>query len=106
MRSDSVFFPIQLDYTCGVLPVTKVDGFQDSIDALTLKERKSANNISKNAYDLYDAKAMHGLPVGVQVVGKRLGDHRLLEIAQALEALLQAHDETRRPIVDFASLSA
>jgi amidase len=47
-----------------------------------------------------------GTPFGLQVIGARFGDLRLLEIAQALETLLQAHEETRQPLADFAKLSS
>jgi amidase len=39
-----------------------------------------------------------GTPFGLQVVGPRFGDHRLLEIGVALESLLQSSPETKRPI--------
>lgn len=46
-----------------------------------------------------------GTPFGLQVVGSRFGDHRLLEIAQALESLLATYPETSRPVPDIVSLS-
>ncbi len=45
-----------------------------------------------------------GTPFGLQVVGPRFGDHRLLEVAAALESLLQSNEETRRPIADISKL--
>ena len=47
-----------------------------------------------------------GTPFGLQVIGARYGDHRLLEVAQALESLLKSHPATSRPLADLASLSA
>jgi Asp-tRNA(Asn)/Glu-tRNA(Gln) amidotransferase A subunit family amidase len=41
----------------------------------------------------------------LQLVGKRHGDQRLLEIALALEDVLASSIETRRPLVDFAGLA-
>jgi amidase len=46
-----------------------------------------------------------GTPFGLQVVGARFGDHRLLEIAQALESVLAAYAETRRPLPDIGALT-
>jgi Asp-tRNA(Asn)/Glu-tRNA(Gln) amidotransferase A subunit family amidase len=46
-----------------------------------------------------------GTPFGLQVVGARFGDHCLLEIAQALESVLAAHAETRRPLPDIGALT-
>ena len=38
------------------------------------------NGVARGAYGLYDADAMHGLPVGVQVVGRRLEEEKVLTI--------------------------
>lgn len=65
-----------LDYTAGVLPVTKVDRELDVLDAELDVRRMNA--VARGAYKCYDAEAMHGLPVGVQVVGRRLQEERVL----------------------------
>ncbi|KAI9815593.1 MAG: hypothetical protein M1832_005454 [Thelocarpon impressellum] len=65
-----------LDYTAGVLPVLRVDR---ALDALPASFRLSAlNGVARGAYEHYDATAMHGLPVGVQLVGQRLTEERVL----------------------------
>lgn len=46
-----------------------------------------------------------GTPFGIQIVGRRYGDHRLLEIAQALESLLASFPETQQPHPDIVALS-
>jgi amidase len=46
-----------------------------------------------------------GTPFGLQIVGARFGDHRLLEIALALESMLATYAETRRPVPDIVALS-
>ncbi|MEM9132779.1 MAG: amidase [Actinomycetota bacterium] len=46
-----------------------------------------------------------GLPVGVQVVGHAHGDHRLLGVARALEAVFAAEVSTARPRPDEAVLA-
>lgn len=46
-----------------------------------------------------------GTPFGLQVVGPRFSDHRLLEIGQALESLLASHIDTARPVPDIEKLS-
>ncbi|KAF2159312.1 hypothetical protein M409DRAFT_60898 [Zasmidium cellare ATCC 36951] len=48
----------------------------------------------------------HGTPFGLQVIGTRFNDRRLLEVAQALELVLSSHAETRRPEPDVAALSS
>jgi hypothetical protein len=76
----------QLDYTAGVLPVTHVDKAMDQLPP-DFKLRK-LNGVAQGAYKLYDADAMHGLPVGVQVVGRRLEEEKVLTIMQRVEDAL------------------
>jgi amidase len=45
-----------------------------------------------------------GLPFGIQIIGPRGYDRRMLEVAMALEEVLAGHLETRRPIPDAAAL--
>ncbi|GLB38990.1 putative amidase signature enzyme [Lyophyllum shimeji] len=56
-----------LDYTAGVLPVTHVDSVKDKLPGSP--RFKPRNCIEKVVYKMYDSAAMHGLPLGVQVVG-------------------------------------
>lgn len=58
------------------------------MDALS-KPVKARNTIEKDAYVGYDADHMHGLPVGVQVVGRRLEEEKVLEGMKIIEALLR-----------------
>jgi Asp-tRNA(Asn)/Glu-tRNA(Gln) amidotransferase A subunit family amidase len=53
-------------------------------------EYKSMGLISKGAYSVYDAEAMHGLPVGVQVVGRRLEEEKVLQGMKIVEDALEA----------------
>ncbi|KAH9896629.1 amidase signature enzyme [Cubamyces lactineus] len=75
-----------LDYSAGVLPVTHVDKELDALDTKTFKPR---NTIERDMYKMYDPKKMHGLPVGVQIVGKRLEEEKVLEAMKTIEALLK-----------------
>jgi imidazoleglycerol phosphate synthase glutamine amidotransferase subunit HisH len=74
-----------LDYTAGVLPITKVDAIRDTLP----KSFKPTNAIEAEQYAMYNASAMHGLPVGVQVVGKRLEEEKVLEGMKIIEGLLK-----------------
>ena len=47
------------------------------------------NTIAKGSYDIYDAEKMHGLPVGVQIVGRRFEEEKTLEGMKLIEAALQ-----------------
>jgi len=73
-----------LDYSAGVLPITHVDR---DMDALSPKF-KASNAIEKGAYEMYDANIMHGLPIGVQIVGQRLQEEKVLEGMKIVEKLL------------------
>lgn len=75
-----------LDYTAGVLPVTHVDKSKDQLPA-GFKLNK-LNGIARGAFKLYDANAMHGLPIGVQVVGRRLEEEKVLAIMKRVEDAL------------------
>lgn len=75
----------QLDYSAGVMPVTRVDGTLDKLSR-TFRPR---NKIEKDAYAGYDADGMHGLPVGVQIVGRRLEEEKVLEGMKLIEGILK-----------------
>ncbi|PKS09840.1 hypothetical protein jhhlp_004463 [Lomentospora prolificans] len=78
-----------LDYTSGVLPVLSVDKDLDGLPASFDINR--LNGVARGAYKLYDADAMHGLPVGVQVVGRRLEEEKVLGIMELVEEALHNH---------------
>ena len=42
---------------------------------------------------MYDAEKMHGLPVGVQVVGRRLEEEKVLEGMKIVEKALAKQDK-------------
>jgi len=46
------------------------------------------NGIAKGAYKHYDADAMHGLPVAVQVVSQRLEEEKVLAAMKRIEDAL------------------
>ena len=55
---------------------------------------QSRNAIEKGQYKMYDADKMHGLPVGVQVVGRRLQEEKVLEGLKLVEKLL--HEDGKK----------
>lgn len=50
---------------------------------------RKLNALSRGAYANYDADAMHGLPVGVQVVGQRLEEEKVIEGMKVVEDALK-----------------
>lgn len=67
------------------MPITHVDVALDKLSA----RFKPRNAIEAGAYRSYNAKDMHGLPVGVQVVGKRLEEEKVMEGMKIIEQLLR-----------------
>lgn len=76
---------MQLDYSAGVFPVTRVDR---EVDRLSTSFRPS-NTIEQGAYKGYDSEAMDGLPVGVQVVGQRLEEEKVMEGMKVIQKLMR-----------------
>ncbi|KAK4207151.1 amidase signature domain-containing protein [Rhypophila decipiens] len=75
-----------IDYTAGVMPVTHVDKTLDKLPSTF--SMKKLNGVAKGAYKHYDAERMHGLPVGVQVVGRRLEEEKVLGAMKRIEDAL------------------
>lgn len=76
----------QLDYSAGVIPVTHVDKAKDGLpDDFKMKD---LNGVARGAYMYYDADAMHGLPVGVQIIGRRLEEEKVLALMERVEGAL------------------
>ncbi|KZT65257.1 amidase signature enzyme [Daedalea quercina L-15889] len=82
-----------LDYSAGVLPVTHVDRARDALGSFQAK-----NAIEAGQYRMYDADKMHGLPVGVQVVGRKLQEEKVLAGLKLLERLLQEDGKAYVPL--------
>jgi Asp-tRNA(Asn)/Glu-tRNA(Gln) amidotransferase A subunit family amidase len=82
---------VQLDYTAGVIPVTSVDKRLDALPEDFMKSNlyKSLTSVAKSAYTVYDAEKMHGLPLGVQIVGRRLEEEKVLQGMQIIETALR-----------------
>ena len=77
----------KLDYTCGIIPVTHVDR---ALDALPTSFRlRALNGAARGAYKHYDADAMHGLPVAIQLVGRRLEEEKVLVGMERVESALE-----------------
>ncbi|KAK5014312.1 hypothetical protein LTR16_005326 [Cryomyces antarcticus] len=80
-----------LDYSAGVLPVTHVDRLLDTLPPSV--DIAALNGVARGAYAHYDALKMHGLPVAVQVVGRRLEEEKVLAVMGRLEAALERRGE-------------
>jgi Asp-tRNA(Asn)/Glu-tRNA(Gln) amidotransferase A subunit family amidase len=96
-----------LDYTAGVLPVTFVDKTIDDLppDFIQSEIYKSFNSVAKTAYSVYNVEKMHGLPLGVQVVGRRLEEEKVLEGMQVIESALRESKDRCLPVEFEAGFS-
>jgi fatty acid amide hydrolase len=74
-----------LDYTAGVIPVTKVDAETDVLEV----GWKAPNSVAEGAYRYYDSLAMAGLPCAVQIVGRRLQEEKVLGYMALVEEALR-----------------
>jgi len=74
-----------LDYTAGIVPVTKVDKDLDVLPA----QWKASNGVERGAYKYYDAVRMDGLPIAVQIVGRRLTEEKTLGYMRVVEECLR-----------------
>jgi len=74
------------------LPVTFVDKEVDSLPSnfKSSQEYIHMNDISRDLHGLYDADAMNGLPVGIQVVGRRLEEEKVLAGMKVVKEALAA----------------
>ncbi|KAF2472463.1 amidase [Lindgomyces ingoldianus] len=67
-----------LDYTSVVVPVTNVDKMIDGVD----DGYQPVDEIDKGVYESYDPAIYDGAHVGVQLVGRRLQEEKMLAIAE------------------------
>lgn len=69
-----------LDYTASVLPVTKVDKNIDVFD----ENYKPLDETDETVWKCYDAEIYDGANVGIQLVGRRFQEEKILAITQML----------------------
>ena len=69
--------------------MTHVDATLDQLPASF--DFKSLNGVAKGAYKHYDATKMAGLPVGVQIIGRRLEEEKVLTCMERVEDALDRH---------------
>ncbi|KAF1966479.1 amidase [Bimuria novae-zelandiae CBS 107.79] len=73
-----------LDYPAVAFPVTKVD---NNIDKLDANDRSLSAHDSFNR-ELWDPEEFHGLPVSLQLVGRRFEDEKVLGILEHVTQLI------------------
>ncbi|KAL2222342.1 acetamidase [Thermoascus aurantiacus ATCC 26904] len=85
-----------LDYTAGVVPISRVDAAKDALGKpyrKALKELGADHAIARGAWMHYDAAKMAGLPTAVQVVGRRWEEEKVLGYMAAVEKALEEYKD-------------
>lgn len=76
------------------MPVTRVDPQLDALDEAfrhRLEREPGSSLVEKRVYGpggVYDARDMAGLPVGVQVVGRRFDEERVIDLMKVVDHAL------------------
>jgi Asp-tRNA(Asn)/Glu-tRNA(Gln) amidotransferase A subunit family amidase len=75
-----------LDYTALSFPAGTVDA---SVDSLPKEQYQPRNEYDAWNWNLYDPSRMDGHPVGLQIVGRRFEEEKVLGVAAVFDALLK-----------------
>jgi amidase len=75
-----------LDYTALAFPVSTVSKVLDSLSDVPYQPRNKQDAWN---WSVYDPESMDGHPVGLQIVGRKLEEEKVLGIASVFEKLLR-----------------
>ena len=79
-----------LDYTAIVLPGGQVDQEIDlPKNDMSVVGYEPRNHVDKFIWDLYDPVLADRMPIGIQIVGKRLNEELVLGAAKVIESVLR-----------------
>ncbi|KAJ4382601.1 hypothetical protein N0V86_001823 [Didymella sp. IMI 355093] len=78
-----------VDYPAVVIPAGQVSKELDSEAASTMHVYQPRNPLDEWNWNLFDVKAMDGMPIGVQIVARRLHEERALGAAKAIDSILR-----------------
>jgi Asp-tRNA(Asn)/Glu-tRNA(Gln) amidotransferase A subunit family amidase len=67
-----------------------------------VKTARGKNGVAKGVWQYYDAVKMAGLPVAVQVIGRRLEEEKVLGVMERLEAALDSRGEKYKLLEGYA----
>lgn len=82
-----------LDHPVGCLPVTRVDPTLDQVteewnNGPGLGSRLLENALYRGKTPLYNAAATKGMPVGIQIVGRKWEDEKVLDMMHIIDNAL------------------
>ncbi|KAF1937439.1 amidase [Clathrospora elynae] len=78
-----------VDYPAVVLPAGQVSKALDSEAARTMCAYQPRNSLDKWNWRTFDVDLMHGMPIGVQVVARRLQEEKVLGAAKVIDEILK-----------------
>ncbi|KAI9888341.1 MAG: hypothetical protein M1814_000572 [Vezdaea aestivalis] len=76
-----------LNYSVCVIPVCRADKNLDIVN----KDYKPLNDIDQQNWEAYDPEVYDGAPVGLQVVGRKYEEEKVLAIAKIVTAALKSY---------------
>ncbi|KAH4611450.1 hypothetical protein HBI38_118940 [Parastagonospora nodorum] len=79
-----------VDYPAVVLPAGKVSKQLDSEAAKMMEAYQPRNPLDEWNWNLFDVGSMDGMPIGVQVVARRLQEEKVLGAAKAIDDILRS----------------
>ncbi|KAH8590975.1 amidase signature domain-containing protein [Bisporella sp. PMI_857] len=80
-----------LDYSTVIIPVTTADKSVDVPD----NEYRTLNKIDMENWEAYNAEAYDGAPASIQLLGRRLEEEKLLNLANIVVSALDAYKHDR-----------
>ena len=84
-----------LDYTALVVPAGHVDKNLDpAINDPVVSGYTPRNELDRWNWELYDSEIAHGMPIGVQVVGRRLEEEKVLGAGRVIEGVMRGDVHT------------
>lgn len=78
-----------IDYPAVAFPAGQVSKELDSEAAKTMNSYQPRNALDEWNWNLFDADAMDGMPIGVQVVARRLQEETALGAAKVIDKILK-----------------
>lgn len=81
-----------VDYPAVVLPAGHVSKELDGASAAEMASYEPRNHLDKWNWDNFNIDSMHGMPIGVQVVARKLEEEKVLGAAKVINGLLKYED--------------
>jgi amidase len=79
-----------VDYPAVVLPAGHISKELDSKTVKDMTSYQARNPLDQWNWDLFDVDTMDGMPIGVQIVARRLQEEKVLGAAKAIDKVLRA----------------